>query len=61
MEKIFLNKTWLNTDETALYLGKTRNAVWLLVSKGTLIKRKWNRRLYFKRAELDQLLETSFL
>mgnify|MGYP003708842193 CR=1 FL=1 len=60
MEKTFLNKTWLNTDETALYLGKTRNAVWLLVSKGVLIKRKWNRRLYFKRAELDQLLEASF-
>jgi len=60
VEKTFLNKTWLNTDETALYLGKTRNAVWLLVSKGVLIKRKWNRRLYFKRAELDQLLEASF-
>ena len=60
MEKTFINKTWLNTDETALYLGKTRNAIWLLVSKGILIKRKWNRRLYFKRAELDQLLEASF-
>ena len=60
MEKTLLNKTWLNTDEAALYLGKTRNAVWLLVSKGILIKRKWNRRLYFKRAELDQLLEASF-
>ena len=60
MEKTFLNKTWLNTDEAALYLGTTRNAVWLLVSKGILIKRKWNRRLYFKRAELDQLLEASF-
>jgi hypothetical protein len=60
VEKTFINKTWLNTDETALYLGKTRNAIWLLVSKGILIKRKWNRRLYFKRAELDQLLEASF-
>lgn len=55
-----LKKTWLSSDEAARYLGKTRNAVWLLVSKGILIKRKWNRRLYFKRSELDQLLETSF-
>lgn len=60
MEKNFLNKTWLNSDEAALYLGRTRNAVWLLVSKGILIKRKWNRRLYFKRTELDHLLDASF-
>ena len=60
MEKTFLNKTWLNTDEAALYLGRTRNAVWLLGSKGILIKRKWNRRLYFKRTELDHLLDASF-
>lgn len=56
-----LNKVWLSTDEAALYLGKSKNAIWLLVSKGHLIKRKWNRRLYFKRAELDQILEESFM
>ena len=54
------NKTWLSCDEAAQYLGKTRNAIWLLVSKGILIKRKWNRRLYFKRTELDHILESSF-
>lgn len=54
-------KVWLSTDEAALYLGKSKNAIWLLVSKGHLIKRKWNRRLYFKRAELDQILEESFM
>ena len=56
-----LKKVWLSTDEAALYLGKSKNAIWLLVSKGHLIKRKWNRRLYFKRAELDQILEDSFM
>ncbi len=56
-----LKKVWLSTDEAALYLGKSKNAIWLLVSKGHLIKRKWNRRLYFKRAELDQILEESFM
>ena len=55
-----LNKSWLSTEEAAEYLGKTRNAIWLLVSKGILIKRKWNRRLYFKRTELDHILESSF-
>ena len=54
------NKKWLTTKEAAIYLGKTSNAIWLLVSRGLLSKRKWNRRLYFKRAELDILLESSF-
>jgi len=55
------NKVWLSSDETAEYLGRSKNAIWLLVSKGILIKRKWNRRLYFKRSELDQMLEDSFI
>ncbi len=55
-----IKKSWLSTKETAQYLGKTRNAIWLLVSKGLLIKRKWNGRLYFKKSELDHLLEQSF-
>jgi len=57
----YLYKTWLSCDEAAAYLGKSRNAVWILVSRGLLIKRKWNRRLYFKRSELDHILENSFL
>ena len=55
-----IKKSWLSTKETAQYLGKSRNAIWLLVSKGLLIKRKWNGRLYFKKSELDHLLEQSF-
>lgn len=51
------NRVWLTTEEVAHYLGKTRNAVWLLVSRGLLMKRKWQGRLYFKRAEIDRLLE----
>lgn len=53
-------KVWLTTKEAAMYLGKSRNAIWLLVSKGILIKRKFHRRLYFKRSELDQMLESTF-
>lgn len=54
-------KIWLTTAEAANYLGKTRNALWLLVSRGLLIKRKWQGRLYFKRAEIDRLLEGALI
>jgi len=57
----FNNRIWLSTDEAAQYLGKTKNAIWILLCRGLLIKRKWRRRLYFKRAELDRLLETSLI
>ena len=52
---------WLSTNEAAQYLGKTKNAIWILLCRGLLIKRKWRRRLYFKKAELDRLLETSLI
>ena len=54
-------KNWLTTAEAASYLGKTRNALWLLVSRGLIIKRKWQGRLYFKRAEIDRLLEGALI
>ena len=58
---LFDNRIWLSTDEAARYLGKTRNALWILVCRGHLLKRKWRRRLFFKKSELDKLLETSLL
>ena len=62
MESNFLNeKNWLTAGEAASYLGKTRNALWLLVSRGFLVKRKWQGRLYFKRAEIDRLLEGALI
>jgi hypothetical protein len=54
-------QVWLSTEGAARYLGKTTNAIWLLVSKGHLLKRKWGRRLYFKRSELDNLIENSLI
>lgn len=51
-------KGWMTCDETASYLGRSRNAVWLLVSRGFLVKRKWNGRLYFKRNEIDRLIDS---
>jgi hypothetical protein len=51
--------TWLNSKEAARYLRKSVNALWLLVSRGHIRPRKYRRRLYFRRIELDRLLESS--
>lgn len=50
-------KHWMTSDEVATYLGRSQNAIWLLVSRGLLMKRKWHGRLYFKRSEIDRLIE----
>lgn len=51
-------KRWMTSDEAALYLGRSKNAIWLLVSRGLLVKRKWRGRLYFRRSEIDRLIES---
>ena len=56
---LFNNLKWLRTDEAAMYLRKSENAVRILVTRGLLPVRKFRRRLYFKRSDLDALLNTS--
>lgn len=51
--------TWLTTEEAAIHLRKTPNALRILVNRGYLRARKFRRRLYFRRIELDRLLESS--
>ena len=51
--------TWFNTKEAAKYLRKTANALRIMVFRGYLRPRKFRRRLYFRRLELDRLLESS--
>lgn len=65
----FENLTWLSTKDAAVYLrkfrkkdgepsdGAIRTAIW----RGLLKARKWGRRLYIKRVELDRLLELSLI
>ena len=69
IEKLFDNLTWLSTKDAAVYLrkfrkkdgkpsdGAIRTAIW----RGLLKARKWGRRLYIKRVELDRLLELSLI
>ena len=56
---IFDQLTWLSSDEAAKYLRKTKNALLIMVCRGYVRPRKFRRRLYFRKIELDRLLESS--
>ena len=56
---LFENLTWLTTEEAAQYLRKSANAIRILVFKKILRARKFHRRLYFKKSELDEVIEAS--
>jgi excisionase family DNA binding protein len=60
-ERLFEISIWMTTEEAARYLRKSANALRILVHRKILKARKFRRRLYFKREELDALLETSFV
>lgn len=60
-EGFFENLIWLNTEEAARYLRKSSNAIRILVHKKILRARRFKRRLYFRKCELEQLLENSQL
>lgn len=51
--------TWLDSKEAAKYLRKTANALRIMVYRGYIRPRKFRRRLYFRKIELDRLLESS--
>ncbi len=55
----FNRLTWLDTKEAATYLRKTSNALRIMVYRGYIRPRKFRRRLYFRKVELDRLLESS--
>ena len=56
---LFNNLKWMTTNEAAAYLRKSTNALRTAVCRGHIKARKFRRRLYFKRSELDRLIETS--
>ena len=57
----FGNLEWLNSKEAALFLRKSIGALRVMVHRGQIRARKFHRRLYFKKRELNELLETSEL
>jgi excisionase family DNA binding protein len=59
-QRLFNNLEWLTTAEAAHYLRKSTGAVRQMVCRGQLRARKFHRRLYFRKVELDQTLDISF-
>ena len=63
---MFLVAHWLTAKEAAIYLRKFRpdgepshGAIYMMLERGQLRKRKFFGRLYFDRRELDRALESA--
>jgi excisionase family DNA binding protein len=56
---IFDNLVWMTSAEAASYLRKSTGALRVMVCRRQIPARKFYRRLYFKRSELDRLLDSS--
>ena len=59
-QSLFENLYWLTTDDAARFLRKTTHDLRQMTYKKIIRARKLGGRLYFKKSELDQLLDTSF-
>jgi excisionase family DNA binding protein len=59
---LFQNRIkWITVKDTAKYLGRTENAIRLLIYRGVLASYKLGRRTYLKLSEIDSLIATSNL
>ncbi|PIQ68543.1 MAG: hypothetical protein COV91_03380 [Candidatus Taylorbacteria bacterium CG11_big_fil_rev_8_21_14_0_20_46_11] len=58
-QEFFDNLIWLRSEDAAKYLRTSVGQIRNMVYRGQLKARKFRNRLYFKRRELDNLLETS--
>jgi excisionase family DNA binding protein len=59
-DMFFENLAWMNSSEAARYLRISVGALRTAVYRGTVRSRKWGRKLYFRKNELDFMLEKSF-
>ena len=50
-------KAYMNTDEVAMFLGRTPKAIRKLVERGQLPHRRLGRRIIFVRAELEEFIQ----
>jgi len=60
-DALFENLVWMNSAEAASYLRISYGALRVAVCRKQIFARKFRNRLYFRRAELDRLLEGSLL
>ena len=58
-DTFFDNLIWLTSEEAAFYLRKSVGALRTMVSRGEISCKKWRRRLYFRKDDLDRLLNSS--
>ena len=57
--EFFENLVWMTSAEAATYLRKSYGALRVMVCRGYIKPRMFHRRWYFKRTELDRLIENS--
>lgn len=57
---LFNNLIWLTTDEAAFFLRKSTHALRQMVYKGKIRAKKFSGRLYFRKDDLHELIETSY-
>lgn len=57
--EFFENLVWMTSAEAATYLRKSYGALRVMVCRGYIRPRMFHRRWYFKRTELDRLIENS--
>ena len=59
---LFQNRIkWMTVKDTAKYLGRTENAIRLLIYRGILTSYKLGRRTYLRISEIDAQIATSNL
>jgi excisionase family DNA binding protein len=58
-ETLFDNLVWMTSAEAAHYLRISTNALRVAVCRGQINARRFRRKLYFRKNELDRMLETS--
>lgn len=56
---IFENLEWLNSLDTARYLRRSVGQIRNMVYRRQITFRKFNRRLYFRKSDLNRLIEFS--
>lgn len=58
-ELFFENLSWMRTEDAAKYLRTSVGQIRNMVYRGQLKPRKFNRRLYFCKADIDRAIENS--